>query len=177
MKSRKTKIILWTGISVVVLVALVAVAGIYYVRRHIPAEIVPDIRAAIAARHETDPDARLHKYLEGLYGPLDDPANRQRAFVAFFDANHIKAMQILVRHSPPDQRSANIQAMARWVAGYRQNLSPSEKSALGNYFATGAGQSALQNATAQFMNQDAVYRCSTVPVITELMTTLNAVRK
>ena len=168
---------LWTGISIVVLAAVVSLAGIYYVRRHIPAEIVPDIRAAIAARHETDPDARLHKYLEGLYGPLDDPANRQRAFVAFFDANHIKAMQILVRHSPPGQRSANIQAMARWVSDYRQNLSPSETSALGNYFATAAGQSALQNATAQFMSQDAVYRSATVPVITELMITLNAVRK
>ena len=48
MKSRKTKIILWTAISVVVLVVIVSVAGIYYVRRHIPAEIIPDIRAAIA---------------------------------------------------------------------------------------------------------------------------------
>lgn len=177
MKSRKTKIILWAGILVVALIAVVSVAGIYYIRRHIPAEIIPDIRAAIAARNVADPDARLHKYLEGLYGSLDNPANRERAFVAFFDANHIKAMQILVRHSPPNQRSANIQAMARWVSDYRQSLSPQEKSALGNYFASSAGQAALENATAQFMSQDAVYRCDTVPVITELMTTLNEVRK
>ena len=35
----------------------------------------------------------------------------------------------------------------------------------------------LQAATALFMAQDAVYRASTVPVITELMTTLHAVHK
>jgi hypothetical protein len=39
------------------------------------------------------------------------------------------------------------------------------------------GQTSLQTATALFMAQDAVYRANTVPVITELMTTLHDVHK
>jgi len=162
---------------VAVLLVLAGMYGVHYYRRHIPAELIPDIRAAIAARGEPDPDARLHKFLEGVYGSLDDPANRERAFKGFFNANHIKAMQILVKHSPPTQRQANIEAMSRWVSSYRQNMTPQEQNDLGNYFKSGAGQNSLQAATALFMAQDAVYRASTVPVIMELMTTLQAVHK
>jgi len=177
MKTKNTKFLLWTGFLMIVLITAATIAGIHYLRRHIPAEIIPDIRAAIDARNLTDPDARLNKYLTGLYGSLDDPAHRERAFEDFFNPNHIKAMQIIVKHSPADQRLANIQAMARWIANYRQSMSPQEKSALGDYFQSSAGQTSLQDATAQFMSQDGIYRSATVPVITELMTTLNAVKR
>jgi hypothetical protein len=177
MKSRKAKIILWAGGAVAALLVLAGISGAYYFHRHIPAEIIPDIRAAIAARNEPDPDVRFHKYLEGLYGSLEDPAHREKAFEDFFNPNHIKAMQILVKHSPPNQRQANIQATSRWVSSYRQTMSSQEKNDLGDYFQSGAGRSSLQAATALFMSQDAVYRANTVPVVTELMTTLQAVRK
>src|ERR1035438_2320480 len=134
MKRRKVKTILWTGISALVLVTVATIVGICYFRRHIPAEIIPDIRAAIAARNVPDPDARLKKYLTGLYGSLDDPTNRERVFEDFFNVKHIKAMQIHVNHSPPEQRLANIQAMSNWISDYRQNMSPEEKSTLGDYF-------------------------------------------
>jgi hypothetical protein len=175
-KGNKAKIIVWAGISVAVLSTVAIIAGTHYFHRYIPAEIVPDIRAAIAARGP-DPDARIHQYLEGLYGSLDDPANRERTFEGFFNVNHIQAMQILVSHTPSKYRQADIQAMARWVSDYRQNMSAQEKRALGDYFQSGDGQSVLQSATAQFMTQDAEYRSATVPVITELMTTLNALKK
>lgn len=177
MKNRKFKTILWAGGAVAAALVLAGMAGFYYFHRHIPAELIPDIRAAIAARQEPDPDARLHKFLEGVYGSLDDPANRARAFKGFFNANHIKAMQILVKHSPPTQRQANIQAMSRWISSYRQTMSDQERNDLGDYFQSSAGQASLQAATALFMSQDAAYRANTVPVITELMTTLHAVRK
>lgn len=175
MLKRRKKIILWAGGLAAALLVLTVVSGAYYFHRHIPAELIPDLRAAIAARGEHDPDARLHKYLEGVYGSLDDPANREKVLKGFFSADHIKAMQFLVKHSPPTQRQANIQAMSRWVSNYRQTMSPQEKSDLGAYFQSGDGRTSLQGATALFMAQDAVYRANTVPVITELMTTLHAV--
>jgi hypothetical protein len=174
---RRKKIMVWSIGAMAALLVLATLSGAYYFHRHLPAELIPDIRAAIAARNEPDPDARLRKYLEGLYGSLDDPAHRERAFKDFFNPNHIKAMHILVKHSPPDQRQANIQATSRWVSSYRHSMSPQEKNDLGDYFQSGAGQTSLHAATALFMAQDAVYRANTVPVVTELMTTLHAVSK
>lgn len=176
-KNQKSKIIIRAIVLVAAAGVLATVAGLHYLHKHIPAEIIPDIRAAIAARHIADPNARLARYLERLYGPLDKPANRERAFKDFFNANHIKAMQLIVKHAPPGQRRANIQAMAQWISNYQQTMSPDEKTALAAYFQSSAGQAALQAATAQFMQQDAVYRCETVPVITQLMSTLATVNK
>jgi len=177
MKSRTTKIIVWIGVSVTVLATVAIIVEKHYSHRHLPTEIIPDIRAAIAAANVTDSDAQIKNYLEELYGSLDDPANRERAFKGFFNGSHIQAMQIILQYSPPDQRRANVQSMANWVASYRQNMSAQEKRSLGDYFQSGDGQSVLKSATAQFMGQDAEYRSATVPVITELMTTLNALKK
>jgi hypothetical protein len=177
MKNRKLKIILQVA-GVMAAVTMVAVlAGLYYVRTHIPKEIIPDIRAAISARGVADPDARFKKYMESRYGSMDDPANREHAFEDFFNRNHIVAMQLIVKHSPPDQRRANIRATANWLSNYRQNMSPQEKADLANYFQSDEGRAALQGATAQFMNQDAEYRSSTTPVINQLMTILSGVKQ
>jgi hypothetical protein len=92
MKTKKTKIFFWIGFSMIVLCAVATIAGISYFRRQLPAEIITDIRAAIAARNLADPDARLNKYLTGLYGSLDDPTHRERAFEDFFNPSHFKAM-------------------------------------------------------------------------------------
>jgi len=171
------KIFLQIGVTAFVGLVVVIAAGIHYVHTHIPKEIIPDIRAAISARGVADPDARFKKYLESRYGSMDDPANRERAFEDFFDRDHITAMQLIVKHSPPDQRSANIRATANWLANYRQNMSPQEKSDLANYFQSDAGREALQGANAQFMNQDAEYRSATTPVVNQLMTTLSGVKQ
>ena len=134
-------------------------------------------RAAIGARGEQDADARFHKYLENRYGSLEDPVHREKAFEDFFNRNHIKTLQLIVQHSPPDQRQANIMATARWLAHYRQDMSAQEKADLANYFQSEAGQAALQGATAQFLSQDPEYRSATTPVINQLMTTLTGVKQ
>jgi hypothetical protein len=165
------------GVAVGAGVVVIIAAGAWYVHRHIPADLLPDLRAAVAARHEGTPQARLNKYLEGRYGPLTDPANRRRAFEDFFHPRHIRAMQLIIQHSPAEQRQANIQATADWLANYRQTLSPAEKTALAEYYQSEAGRADLRSTNAQYMNQDAVYRNATVPVINELMVTLNSVKK
>ena len=177
MKNRKLKIILQVAGVLVAIVILAGLAGIYYVHKHIPKEIIPDIRAAISARGVADPDARYKKYLESRYGSMDDPANREHAFKDFFNRDHITAMQLIVKHSPPDQRKANIRASADWLSNYRQNMTPQEKTDLANYFQSDEGRQALQGANAQFMNQDAEYRSSTTLVINQLMTILYNVKQ
>ena len=177
MKSKKAKVILWASVSIAAVVAGAIMAGIHYFHRYLPAELMPDIRAAIAARNVRDPDARLNKYLEGRYGSMDNPANRERAFEDFFNSNHIKAMQIIVKHSPSGQQETNVRAMAHWIANYRQNMSSQEKSDLGDFFHSDGGRAALQASTTQYLSQDIRYRSATAPVIAELMATLTAVRK
>ena len=177
MKSRKGKILLQAGITAVVILVAVIAAGVHYAHTHFPREIIPDIRAAISARGIADPDARFNKYLESRYGSMEDPANRERAFEDFFNRDHITAMQLIVKHSPPDQRRANIRATADWLANYRQNMTQQEKTDLANYFQSDEGRAALQGATGQFMNQDAEYRSSTTPVINQLMTILSGVKQ
>ena len=177
MAGRKTKIVLWSGVVVLMIFVLTVVAGIHYIRRHIPAEILPDLRAAIAVRRVAGADNRFNQYLANLYGPLDVATNREHAFKDFFNPHHIKAMQFIVKHSPPDQRLANIQATANWIQNYRQNMSAQEKADLSGYFDSNSGRASLQAATAQFMQQDAEYRSAVVPVITQLMTTLSTVNK
>jgi hypothetical protein len=115
--------------------------------------------------------------LEGRYGSLNNPTNRERALEGFFNPSHIKAMRLIVQYSPPDQRRPNIKATADWLANYRQSMSPQEKADLANYFASDAGQAALQGATAQFMSQDPEYRSATTPVINQLMTTLTQLKQ
>jgi hypothetical protein len=177
MKSRRGKILLRAGMALLLAGIIAIVAGIHYVRTHIPKEILPDIRAAISARGVTDPDARFRKYMENLYGSMDDPAHRERAFEDFFNRDHIVAMQLIVRHSPPDQRRANIRATANWLANYRQTMTSQERIDLSTYFQSGEGRAALQTGTAQFMKQDAKYRSSTSPVINQLMTTLAGLKQ
>jgi hypothetical protein len=135
--------------------------------------LMQDLRAGLAARSIEDPDARLRKYLEGRYGDLDDPAVRQRVFVDFFNPERIKTLQILVKRAPDSQRQASIDAMARWIAGYRASLTPEDRSALGARYQSPEGRAELGRATAQYNAQDVQYRGSTAPVISELLRTLN----
>ena len=171
------KVFLRLGLAAFLSLVLLVLLGGYYLHRHIPPELLPDLRAAIAARHVQGAANRLNQYLANRYGSLDDPAHREKAFEDFFNPDHIKAMQLIVKHSPADQRLANIQATADWIQNYRQTMSSQEKSDLQAYFNSGNGQASLQMATAQFMTQDPEYRSTVVPVIEQLMTTLASVRQ
>ena len=65
--------------------------------------------------------------------------------------------------------------MARWVARYRDSLSPEERAELGARFRTPEGRAQLGRATAQYNAQDVHYRGQTAPVISELLRTLHEV--
>ncbi len=169
----------WLRVIGILLALLVtaAVAGFFVIRKRLPPQFSKDVRAGLAARSIQDPDARLNKYLEGRYGPMSDPANRQKVFLGYFDVEHIKAMQLLVKHSPEAQRPANIQAAARWVGNYRQSLTPQDRAALRAQLTSPAGVEMLRRATAQYNSQDVQYRGQTAPVISELLKTIGSLQK
>ena len=57
-----------------------------------------DVRAGLKARNIKEPQARVEAFLEARYGPLTEPANRQRAFLDFFNQDHIKGLNFIVSH-------------------------------------------------------------------------------
>jgi hypothetical protein len=176
MKRRIAKILLWTGVVALVLVGAGAAAWFRTLRHYPPKAIMNDIRAGLAARHIQEPKARVEAFLEARYGPLTDPANRQRAFLDFFNVDHIKGLNFIVTHTPAKQKQANTQAMADWIAQYRATMSREERIALQARLGTFEGQAMLRQATAQYQSQDVYFRGAQKPVITELMTTLAALR-
>ena len=110
---RRNRIFLWTGGSGLLVVALGVALWIYHFRHYTPAEAVQDVQAALAARGAPKP---LEKFLELRYGTLTDPANRQKAFLDFFNVGHIKGLNFLVTRMPPAKQEANIKATAEWIA-------------------------------------------------------------
>jgi hypothetical protein len=154
------------------LLALAGTAVAIKLRRTIPPGMVNDIRAGLAARDIPDADERLTRYLELRHGPLTNADNREKVFMAFFDTDHIKALHLIVKHSPEAQRQANIAAMERWVEGYRNTLSAEEQAALKTRFQAPEGVAMLRKATAQYNSQDVRYRGMTAPVISQLLKTI-----
>lgn len=171
---RRTKIVLWvlgTGLG------LLTLGGVVWVRtfhRYTPIEVVQDLRAGIQAHHAPRP---VERFLEIRYGPLTEPANRQKAFLDFFNVGHIQGLQIITSHMQGAHRQTNIAAMAQWIAEYRQTMTQEERENLRTYLGSPSGQTAVQKATAQYLKQDVHYRAATAPVIAELMSTLAALQK
>ncbi len=146
-------------------------------RHYPPKEIMKDVRAGLAARNVREPKARIETFLEARYGPLTNAANRERAFLGFFDVDHINGLRFIVSHTPGDQKQANTQAMAEWIAQYRATMQPEERADLQRHLNSEAGRAMLQRATAQYQSQDVYFRAAQKQVITELMTTLAALRQ
>ncbi len=174
MKQRR----LWPRLVGVVLALLLAAGaiGFFSIRKRIPPEFSKDVRAGLAARPIQDPDERFKKYLEVRYGPLSDPANRQKAFLDYFNVDHIKALRLLVQHSPEAQRPGSIAAAARWVEGYRKSLTPEERVALRAQLQSPEGVAMLRRATAQYNSQDVHYRGQTAQVISQLLQTIGSLQ-
>lgn len=175
MRVRRAKFWWLLGLSGCLIFACAAFVGLRILRHSPPPGVMKDIRAGLAARHIADPDARLLTYMEERYGSMSDPAHRQEAFLDFFNVEHIRTLQLLVKHSPQARRQENIDAMARWIAAYRASLTSEERSALNARFQSGANDSLLKRATAQYNSQDVRYRGSTAPVISELLRTLREI--
>jgi hypothetical protein len=160
-----------TGLAMAVILAAGA-WEVHRLRQRLPAELVQDIRAAVAARNIKDADQRFQKYIELRYGPQTNLANREKVFVDFFNVDHIRALQLIVKHSPESMRQSNINATAKWVAQFRQSLAPGELADLSAQLQAGGGNSMLAQATAQYNSQDVRYRGQTAPVISELLKTI-----
>lgn len=160
-----------------VAVLIAGAVGWFAIRRRIPPELIQDIRADIGVKDIWDANQRLQRYLDLRYGPQSDPANREKVFMDFFNIEHIKALQLMVQHSPENQRQANIATMTRWVGEYRKSLTPQERATLNAHFQTETGHQMLRQATAQYNSQDVRYRGLTAPVISELLNTLSSVQK
>jgi hypothetical protein len=172
--TRRAKSLLWTGAVGLVVLALGIAFWVHRFHRYTPVEVVQDFRAAVAVGLHPRP---VERFLELRYGPMTEPANRQKAFLDFFNVGHIQGLHLMVSHTPEPMRQPNINAMAQWVADYRRTMTPAEKESLGAYLRTQAGQNTLKQATAQYLAQDVYYRAATAPVIAELMATLTAVQK
>jgi hypothetical protein len=170
---RRTKRLLWAGAVVIVLMTVATVLWTRRFHQFTPLEAVQDLQAAAKARNSPRP---VERYLEERYGPMTEPANRQRAFLDFFNIGHIEGLYIIVSHMPGGRKQKSIDAMAEWVAGYRRTMSPEEKAALNQYLRSDAGRSILQRAASEYLQKDVHFRAATAPVIQELMTTVSTVQ-
>jgi hypothetical protein len=168
----------WVKAIAAVTVLLLIAGGVGYsiIRKRLPAEFSQDVRAGLAARHIQDPDARFRRFLEERYGPMSDRLNQQKAFLDYFNVDHIKALQLLVRHSPEAQRPQSIAAAARWLEEYRESLTLEERAALRAQLQTPEGIAMLGRATAQYNAQDVHYRGQTAPVISQLLKTIGSLQ-
>jgi hypothetical protein len=158
------------------LVLLLVAGGVLWVRRfhrYTPAEAVQDLRAAALARYSPRP---VERFLEVRYGPLTEPANRQKAFLDFFNVGHIEGLYIIVGRMGGAYREARIASMAEWIAEYRSTMSPEEMESLRASISSEAGRATLQQATAAYLQKDVRFRAATASVIAELMATLAAVQ-
>jgi hypothetical protein len=179
MKSRTARILLGAGAAGLILAGGGAVLG-FRLARHFPRqEIMKDVRAGLAtrSRHIEEPGVRVEAFLEARYGPLTDPAVREKVFLDFFDVDHIKGMNFIVGHTPANQKAANTKAMAQWIAHYRETMLPEERAALQARLNSDAGRLMLRQATKQYQSQDVYFQGAQKPVVAELMTTLASLRK
>jgi hypothetical protein len=170
----RTKKILWIGAGLLAVVALGTAYWVHRFKSYTPPEVLQDIRAGIAARNDPRP---VDRFMEERYGPMTDPANRQRAFLDFFNPGHVEGLHVLVSRMPRERRQREIMSMAKWIADYRRTMTPEEKRDLGKRLDSEEGRAMMRQATAQYLRQGVHYRGSTAPVIEELMTTVTTVQQ
>ena len=172
-KPKKSWRLFWQIASITLLFLALTGALVVHRIRQLPPEL---IRAGIAARDIADPDLRFEKFLDGRYGSQSNPDNQRKAFLGFFTPDHIKAMQLLVKHSPRNQRQANINAAAKWVQQYRENLTPQQRANLSASLLSPEGLATMQEATAVYNSQDIHYRDQSQSVVSQLLQTIASLK-
>jgi len=165
----RLKIIGWICATGLVLFVVAGLVVLNRLRNYPPREAMLDIKAGLAARHAPK---QVERFLEVRYGSMTNAENREKAFLDFFNVDHVKGLNFLVSHMPAERRSANITAMAEWVANYRESMTPEEKSYLGAQLNSPEGVAKVRQATSQYLQQDIHYRAANAMVISELLTTL-----
>ena len=177
MKKRTTIIIV---VASVIGVALIAGGSVLWGRtfqHYSPREFLKDVRAGLAARDIQPAKARVEAFLTARYGPLTEPANRQRAFLDLFNVDHTKALDFIAGRSPASQKQADTQAMAEWIAQYRKTMSAEERAALRTIVNSESGKSMLQRSTAHYMAQEESVRNAQKAVMMEITATLTSLWK
>lgn len=165
----------WLWVIITFLILMTAAGGGWYwrFRTYTPVAVMQDIRAAIKVRHAAQPAVA---FLEARYGPLTLPENRQKAFIDFFNVDHMEGLYRITSKMQGAQKVTNIAATAQWIAGYRGGMTPEEKAGLAAYLRSEAGRQTLARATVEYLRRDVEYRSATAPVIAELMKTLSVVQ-
>jgi len=159
---------------VIVMAGLTWVLWVRQFHEYTPVEALRDLQAASRVGAAPKP---VERFLELRYGSMAEAANRQKAFLDFFNIGHIKGLNMLVTRIHPADRQRHIEAMAQWVAGYRASLTPDEKSALGAYLRSDTGQGTIHQAAAEYIREDVHFRAATADVVRELLTTVAAAQK
>ncbi len=177
MKKRTKILILGAGLVVIALIGIGSALWVRTFHHYSPREFLKDVRAGLAARNIQPPKARVEAFLTARYGPLTDPANRQRAFLDLFNVDHTKALDFIAGHGPANQQQADTQAMADWIAQYRKTMSAEERAALRARINSASGQSMLQRSTAHYLAQEESVRNAQKPVMMELTATLTSLWK
>ena len=158
-RTRKT---LWVGVAVIALIVLGVTFWTRQFHSYTPIEALRDLEAAAQVRNALGRWNGSWSYGMGR-SPIR-PTAREPSWTS-------------LSRRPSDRRQSNITAMAQWVANYRATMTSEEKAALGSYVTSPVGRATLQQATAQYLQQDVRYRAGSAPVIQELMTTLATVQK
>ena len=163
----------WRFVGIAFLILLAAgVFGFHRLRQRLPPDLILDLRAGAPTVRLADADQRFQMYVENRYGPQSNPANREKAFLSFFDLDHIRSLRWLVKHTPQNMQQPNIDACARWIGQFRDSLSPEQRAGLAAQLQTPEGRRTLQQATAEYNSQDVQYRGQTTPVISQLLKTV-----
>jgi hypothetical protein len=173
-KKRTTILILGVGVAVVAAAFTGRALWVRKFHHYPPRELVRDIRAGLAAKDIPEPKARVEAFLTARYGPLTDPANRQRAFLDFFNVDHTRALDMITGRTSTSQKQADTQAMAEWIAHYRKTMSKEERTALRTRINSESGRTMLQQSTAHYLAQDEATRAAQKPVMSELTSTLTS---
>lgn len=173
-KHSRLKIFGWICVAGLVAIVAVGFLGIRRLRNYPTREIMLDVKAGLAARHATN---QLERYLEVRYGSMTNAASREKAFLDFFNVDHVKGLNFLVQRMPAERRSANISAMAEWVANYRETMTPEEKTFLQAQLNSPEGVLRVRQATSQYLRQDIHYRAANAAVISELLTTIATLKE
>ena len=167
------KILAWIGGGGLVLLIIGWLAWRHHFHHYTPVDAVKDLHAATQAGHSLNP---AQSFLELRYGPQDDPANRNKAFKAFFNAGHIEGFYLIAGNRTDAKAKARVTQIAQIIADYRQRMSPADKAELSAYFNSDSGRDQIHEAVSDYESKNVQFRSVSAPVVQELMTSLSAIQ-
>ena len=172
-KAGKRKKLAWLASGGLVVLLAGFLIWKHHFHNYTPYDALLDLRAAAHLGHSPDP---VGEFLERRYGPQTDPANREKAFVDFFNAGHIEGLYLIVGNRSDTQTKTLVAKVAQTITSYREMMTPEEKDDLGAYFRSEAGRAQVHQAKSAFESKDVRFRSVTTPVINELLTTLTDIQ-